>query len=587
MTDTTQQPTTVNFESLPPFQPRRFVPEGVNLTDKDTAVGLYQRLLDRPVHSAEELEAWLLDRSELESAVGQAGVVLYVRMTCQTDDEARASAYKEYVSTVAPALAPLSDKLDRKYIQARDLLGRPAAIPAERYEVLDRAIRADIELFREENVPLHRDLSLLSQEYQTICGAMTVQFKGEERTLAQMGKYLQEPDRPLRKAAWTATAQRRLQDKDKLEELFDKMLALRHKVAANAGLNRYIDYRFKELHRFYYTPEDCERYHQAVEEHVVPLWAHVLKDRRRKMKVRSLRPWDTAVDPLGRAPLKPFDHPEGLIAGAQAVFTRTDPVLGRQFTSMGQMGLLDLASRKGKAPGGYQTSLPEARRPFIFMNSVGLDRDVRTLLHEGGHAFHAMAAVEEPLLAYRHAPMEFCEVASMGMELLAGDHLSVFYPEDENFRRSRREHLEEVLWILPWVATIDSFQQWLYTHPGHSAGARREAWLASLGRFDGGVIDWKGLDEQRAYLWHRQLHIFEVPFYYIEYGIAQLGALQLWVKARSDPAAALAGYRAALALGGSKPLPALFAAAGLKFDFSAETIEPLVQAVAKELEKMG
>jgi oligoendopeptidase F len=562
------------------------VPEGVNLIDRDTTVALYQRLLERPLHSVEELEAWVLDRSELESAVGQAGAVLYVRMTCQTDDEDRAKAYKEYVTTVVPALAPLSDKLDRKYITARDQLGMPATQPAGRYDVHDRALRADIELFRQENVELNRDVSLLSQEYQTLCGAMTVRFRGEERTLAQMGKFLQEPDRPLRKSAWIATARRRLKDKDKLEELFDKMLALRQRIAANAGFERYIDYRFKELHRFYYTPQDCVQYHQAVERHVVPLWARMLDERRRRMKLRTLRPWDTSVDPLGRPPLKPFDRPEGLIAGTQAVFTQLDPELGQQFASMGQMGLLDLASRKGKAPGGYQTSLAEARKPFIFMNAVGLDRDVRTLLHEGGHAFHALAAVAEPLLPYRHAPMEFCEVASMGMELLAGDHMTVFYDQDEDFRRSRREHLEEVLWILPWVATIDSFQHWLYEHPGHSADQRCEAWLAALSRFDGGVIDWSGLEEQQAHLWHRQLHIFEVPFYYIEYGLAQLGALQLWVKARSDPEVALAGYRAALALGGSKPLPELFAAAGLRFDFSAETIAPLAAAVAEELERM-
>ena len=587
MTDTTQQPTTLDFNFLRPHQPRRFVPEGVNLADKDTAVGLYQRLLDRRIDSAEELEAWLLDRSELDAAEGQAGAVLYIRMTCQTDDAARATAYKDYVSNVVPALAVLSDKLDRKYIQVRDLLGAPASVPAGRYEVLDRCTRTDIELFREANVPLNRDMSLLSQEYQTICGAMTVQFQGEERTLAQMGKYLQEPDRPLRESAWMATAARRLADKDKLEELFGKMLALRQRIAANADFERYIDYRFKELHRFHYTPADCASYHQAVEQHVVPLWARVLTDRRRRMTLPTLRPWDTSVDPLGRPPLKPFDRPEGLIAGAQAVFTQTDPALGQQFAAMGQMGLLDLASRKGKAPGGYQTSLPEARKPFIFMNAVGLDRDVRTLLHEGGHAFHSLAATEEPLVTYRHAPIEFCEVASMGMELLAGDHLSVFYEEDEDFRRSRREHLEGILWILPWVATIDSFQHWLYSHPGHSGADRRGAWLAALGRFDGGVVDWTGLDQQRAYLWHRQLHIFELPFYYIEYGIAQLGALQLWVKARTDPAAALTGYRAALALGGSRPLPELFAAAGLKFDFSAETIAPLARAVAQDLNRMG
>ncbi len=582
MTD--DQPTTLDFSSLEAFQPRRFVPQDANLTDKNVVVGLMQRLLDRPIDSAEQLDAWLMDRSELSAAVDQTGSVLYIRMTCQTDDEPRAKAYKNFISNVLPALAPLSDTLDRKYTTARQMLGLPPGMEQDRYSVYERAIKADIELFREDNVVLQRDLALLSQEYQTICGAMTVQFEGQERTLAQMAKFLQEPDRALRKRAWVAAARRRLKDKDKLEDLFDKMLELRHKVAKNAGFDRYIDFRFQEWHRFYYTPDDCVRYHQAVEKFVVPLSAGVQKERRRRMKLRTLRPWDTSVDPLGRPPLKPFDSPEGLAAGAHVAFSNTDPELGEQFAAMRRMGLLDLASRKGKAPGGYQNTLNEARKPFIFMNAVGLDRDVRTLLHEGGHAFHALACAQDPLMEYRHAPLEFCEVASMSMELLAGNHLSVFYQSQEDLNRSRREHLEEMLWILPWVATIDSFQHWIYSHAGHSREDRRAAWLEILGRYDGGVMDWSGLDEQRAYLWHRQLHIFELPFYYIEYGIAQLGALQLWVKAKTDPEEALAGYRRALALGGSKPLPQLFEAAGIKFDFSAETIAPLAQAVAEELD---
>jgi oligoendopeptidase F len=252
---------------------------------------------------------------------------------------------------------------------------------------------------------------------------------------------------------------------------------------------------------------------------------------------------------------------------------------------MDEFGLLDLASRKGKAPGGYQSTLAEARKPFIFMNAVGLDGDLRTLLHEGGHAFHAFATQDEPLLPYRHAPMEFCEVASMSMELLAGEHLDVFYGDDE-LARSRREHLEGVITLLPWIATIDGFQHWIYQNPDASAEGRREAWLRVRDRFAGFVVDWTGLEDEHRNLWHRQLHIFEVPFYYIEYGIAQLGALQVWVRSREVGAQALKDYRSALSLGGSRPLPELFEAAGIRFDFSSETIQPLVQAVSEELEKL-
>jgi oligoendopeptidase F len=403
--------------------------------------------------------------------------------------------------------------------------------------------------------------------------------------MPEMGKFLLEPDRPLREAAWRAGARRRLADRDRLDDLFEKMLSLRGRIAANAGCPNFGDYQFRAFHRFDYTPADCRRYHETVARHVVPLWRSILEARRGRMRVEALRPWDTAVDPEGRPPLKPFERPEDLVAKTAEVFRRTDPPLGEQFAMMGRLGLLDLASRKGKAPGGYQASLGEARKPFIFMNAVGTDDDVRTLLHEGGHAFHSLAATDEPLVAYRQAPLEFCEVASMGMELLAEEHLDVFY-RAEDLKRSRWRHLEGVVWILPWVATIDAFQHWIYAHPGHSRAERQAAWLETFDRFGGGVLDWTGLAQEKAAAWHRQLHIFEYPFYYMEYGIAQLGALQLWVRARRDGAAALADYRRALALGGSRPLPELFAAAGIRFDFSEATIGPLMRMVGEELQRL-
>ena len=572
--------TELNFDNLPRYQKRRFVPDQANLGQANETVALYQKLLDRPIGNPAELEAWLLDWSELDAAVSQEGAVRYIRMTCQTDDPARAQAYKEFVETVAPAAKVISDKLARKYLAQRERWeGGP------RYAVHDRGLRADVELFRDANVPLQTQEALLSQEYQTICGAMAVQFDGQERTLAQMSKYLLEVDRSVRQSAWRLVAQRRLQEKDRLEELFDKMFALRRQIAANADCADYREYQFRAFHRFDYTPEDCLRYHDAVAQRVVPLWRKILLHRREQMKLDALKPWDTSVDPQGRPPLKPFEQASQLMERGQEVFRLTDPTLGEQFAQMRQMGLLDLANRKGKAPGGYQSTLSEARRPFIFMNAVGVDQDVRTLLHEGGHAFHALAAIDEPLLAYRSAPMEFCEVASMSMELLAGEHLSAFYNE-EDLLRSRRRHLEDIIFILPWIATVDAFQHWIYTHPDQTPRQRRQAWEEIYQRFSGEVIDWTGLEEERAYMWHRQLHIFEYPFYYIEYGIAQLGALQVWVRAKKDPRQALADYRNALTLGGSQPLPALFQAAGLAFDFSQRTISPLVDAVEAELERL-
>lgn len=571
----------LNLTKLPPYQPRTFVPENIDLTDKDQVLGLLQKLLDRTINSSEELERWLMDMSEFDAAFGQVYSVLHIRMTCQTDDESRATAFRNFVENVVPAVKPIGDQINRKYLKERERF----PLDENRYRVYDRATRADVELFREENVPLQTQESLLSQEYQTVCGAMTVEFQGKELTLPQMAKFLVEPDRPLRESAWKATTKRRLQDKDKLEEIFDKMVDLRVQIAANAGFDNYMQYKFKDYHRFDYTPDDCKRYHETVEKRVVPVYREILEKRRQQMNLDKLRPWDLSVDPQGRPPLKPFETVDQLIAGVEKMFTNMDPNLGGQFRMMADTGLLDLASRKGKAPGGYQSTLSEIRKPFIFMNAVGLNKDLFTLLHEGGHAFHSLACAADPLHAYRHAPMEFCEVASMGMELLSHDQLDVFYNPQEK-QRTLFEHFEDVIHILPWVATIDSFQHWVYENPKHTREQRAEKWLEIHQRFSGGLVDWSGLDDARKYLWHRQLHIFEVPFYYIEYGIAQLGAMQLWVRAKHDPKEALAGYQRALALGGSRPLPELFTAAGLNFDFSEKTIAPLMDEVVNELAKL-
>ena len=571
----------MNFSDLKPYQKRRFVTDSADLTDKDIVVGFYRQLEERPVNSAKALEQWLLDRSELDAAVSQAGSILYIRMTCHTDDKAIAGVYTKFIQTVSPAVKPVNDRLNHKYLELRAQF----PLDAKRYEVHDRAVKTDVGLFVEKNVPLQTEVDLLSQEYQTVCGAMTVVFEGQERTLPEMGKYLLEPDRVLRERAWRAAAERRSQDKDKFEDIFDKLFQKRVAIARNAGFKDFTEYQFKNYHRFDYTPVDCKRYHETIEQFIVPLNEEILKRRRKEMKSETLRPWAAAVDPLGRPPLKPFEKPKQLVEGAKKIFGSVDPQLGDQFNRMDKEELLDLESRKGKAPGGYQNTLAEARKPFIFMNAVGVDDDVRTLLHEGGHAFHALACAKDPLVDYRHGPMEFCEVASMAMELLGGRYINEFY-NDADTKRSNREHLEGIIHILAWVANIDAFQHWLYEHPDHSPAERRQAWMGFYEQFGGKFIDWSDLTEVKAYLWHRQLHIFEIPFYYIEYGIAQLGALQVWMNARKDPRKALADYRKGLSLGGSRPLPELYKTAGIRFDFSEGIIKPLADAVYQEWKKL-
>jgi oligoendopeptidase F len=397
-----------------------------------------------------------------------------------------------------------------------------------------------------------------------------------------MAPVLESTDRAEREAAWRLVGGRRMADREKLDKIFDEMKALRLKIAANAGFANYRDYVHQAKDRFDYTPEDCFTFHAAVEQTVVPLLRKRRAQRREALGVETLRPWDLGVDPAGAARLQPFEQAEELEEKCQAIFEGLSGSLGGIFAEMRQRRLLDLDSRVGKAPGGYQCTLGEVRLPFIFMNAAGTNRDVFTLLHEGGHAFHAYAARQEPLIAYRHAPMEFCEVASMAMEMFAMDRLEVFYPDEADKRRARERHLDDLLGIFPWIATVDAFQQWIYLNPEHTVEQRQAKFVELEERFSP-EVDWSGLEAEHRSMWHRQLHIFELPFYYIEYGIAQLGALQLWTKFRDEPAATLEGYLRGLALGGARPLPELFEAAGIRFDFSAATMGPLFEAVGGEL----
>jgi len=454
-------------------------------------------------------------------------------------------------------------------------------LPAKRYEVFTRDSALEVELFRPENVALETETTKLGQQYQKLIGGLAVQFDGEERTLVQMGRYLEETDRARRQEAWELVANRRLEEAETIDGQLDSLAKRRNQMSANADFPNYRDFAHRRKGRFDYTPDDCLAFHDAIEQEMVPLLRELHDERQAALGIESLKPWDTATDPQGRPPLKPFDEVPQLISRTQAIFDQLDGDLAGWFQTMQNLDLLDLANRKGKAPGGYQDSLAEARLPFIFMNSVGVQRDVETLLHEAGHAFHTMACQDEPLHSYRHAPIEFCEVASMAMELLGGEYLGEFY-DTEEVRRARITHLEGIVFVFPWIATVDAFQHWLYLNPGHSVAERDGAWDGLMERFDGG-IDWSGHERARAKLWHRQLHIFLHPFYYVEYGIAQLGALQVWANSKQDRARALADYKAALALGGSRPLPELFERCNTRLDFSRDTVAPMAELLRKEL----
>ncbi len=574
--------TLLPFDTLPVHAPRRFLPQQLDLGDWGQIKPLFDALEARAPRcaSASELERWLLDWSELSAALDEESSKRYIAMTCHTDNAEAEKAYLHFVEQIEPRLKPRQFELAKGYIAhpVRNQLAK------QRFLVFDRDTKNQVDLFRPENVPLETEEAKLSHQYQKLSGSLTVQFRGEEKTLVQMGRYLEEPDRALRKEAWELVANRRLQEADKIEEIFDQLFRIRQQIAGNAGFDHYRNYAFRKLGRFDYTPGDCSHFHETVEKEIMPVVRELQAERRSQLKLDKLRPWDLAVDPLNRPALKPFEQVARMVSCTQKIFDRLDRQLAAGFQQMQNLRLLDLANRKGKAPGGYQSTLAEARLPFIFMNAVGLQRDVETILHEAGHAFHALATRDEDLYAYRSAPIEFCEVASMSMELLGNEFLEEFYPpQDAN--RARRTHLEGIIGIFPWIATVDAFQHWIYTHPGHTREERSAAWLGLMDRF-GGDVDWSGHEQARAHLWHRQLHIFIHPFYYIEYGIAQLGALQVWANSKRDKSKALGDYKRALELGGSRTLPELFETAGCRFEFDGHTIKPLVQLLRNELEKL-
>lgn len=575
------------FDSLKAHKARRFVPQQIDLGDWAQIAPLFDALQSRAAEckTIGELEQWLIDWSELSAALDEESSKRYIAMTCHTDSPEAEKAYLHFVEKIDPELKPRQFELEKIYLRRKGELEGAQNQTDGKYFVFDRDVKNHVELFRPENVPLETEEAKLSQQYQKLAGSLTVIFRGEERTLVQMGRYLEEPDRELRKEAWEVVANRWLQESEKFEEIFDKQLKVRQQIAKNAGFDNYRDYAFRRLGRFDYTPEDCAQFHDAVEKEIMPVVRELQAERRKKLNVDKLRPWDLAVDPLNRPPLKPFAEVNDMISRTQKIFNHLDGDLAGGFQRMQDLRLLDLANRKGKAPGGYQSTLAEARVPFIFMNAVGLQRDVETILHEAGHAFHALATREEDFYWHRGAPIEFCEVASMSMELLGNEFLEEFYSSTDA-NRARRTHLEGIIGIFPWIATVDAFQHWIYTHPGHTRAARAVAWLELMDRF-GGDVDWEGYDKSRAYRWHRQLHIFLHPFYYIEYGIAQLGALQVWANSKRDKAQALNSYKSSLALGGSKPLPELFKAAGSPFEFSAKTIKPLVELTRSELAKLA
>lgn len=558
---------------------RHFIPQNFTVTGWQELEPFFKELLHRTVTTTQELEKWLSDLSELEAVVSEDACWRQIKMTCDTENKSLEEAFNFFCMEIQPNIQPYADALNKK------LVNHPLVdtLDKEKYFTYIRGIKKNIELFREENIALQAELSVLQQQFGMINGKMTVTVEDKEYTLQQATKFLENPDRKIREDVYRKIQDRRLQDKEPLNELFNQLLAKRIQVAKNAGFESYTDYRFKELGRFDYSKEDCYAFHDAVKEHVLPLVKIIYERKKTKLGVDTLRPWDLQAERPGVTPLRPFSGGQELIDKTINCFNKLNPFFGACLTKMRELNHLDLESRKGKAPGGYNCPLAESGAPFIFMNAAGQMHDVTTMVHEGGHAIHSFLIHPLALTGFKEYPMEIAEVASMSMELFSMDNWNEYYPDEEQLNRAKEYQMERVITLFPWIAIIDKFQHWVYSHEGHTNEERTAAWVNIMNEFYEGVIDYSGLENYTSNAWLRQLHLFEVPFYYIEYGIAQLGAIGMWMQFKQDRELALNNYCKALALGGTRPLPELYKAAGLEFDLSPQKIKVLMDFMKTQM----
>jgi oligoendopeptidase F len=560
---------------------RTYLPQNLEIK-WETLEPLFKELTKRPINSVEELEHWLHDRSELEAALEEDFAWRYIRMTCDTTSEELLQNFQYFATEIEPKIAPYSNELNKKLVSS-EWVGH---LDHKKYFIYLRGVKKSLELFREENIPLLTEIQVEQQKYQSITGSMSVHIGDKEFTLEQAAVFLKDTERSKRQEAWEKITFRRLQDKDHLNQLFDHLRPLRHQVALNAGFENFRDYMFQALGRFDYTPQDCYAFHEAIEKEIVPILHQQAEKRKQALALETLKPWDLDVDISGKPALKPFKNGNELIEKSIQCFSNISRYLGERLEIMKDNQLFDVESRKGKAPGGYNFPLAETGAPFIFMNSANTFRDLTTMVHEGGHAVHTFLTADLELNDFKHCPSEVAELASMSMELISMDNWDVYFDNEEDLKRAKRDQLVDVLKTLPWVAVVDQFQHWIYTNFDHTVEQRAAAWLQIYEPFGAGFADWSEHQEAEANLWQKQLHIFEVPFYYIEYGMAQLGAIAVWKNYKENPEKGLQQYLNALKLGYTKTIKEIYETAGIKFDFSAAYVKELAEFVKTEMDKL-
>jgi len=570
-----------NEVSLPKKNARHFLPESITIDSWDAIRTFYENLKSRKLDSLDDLKRWLKDYSELDAAVQEHAGWLYIRMTCNTQDKKASDAYVFFVNEIQPKIAPFQDELNKKLVDCKF-----KASLDERYRIYLKQTDNQIKIFKSENIQLIADLSVKEQKYGEIAGAMTIEHNGKTLTLQQAANFLKDPEREKRDEVYHQIKSRRQQDRKVLDNLFTELVQLRHRIALNAGFTNYRDFKFVELDRFDYTPADCFSFHDSIQRAVIPVLDDLTAKRKQELRLASLKPWDLDVDTSGKPDLKPFSKGSELMDKTIQCFYHIHPYFGEVMETLKMMQYVDLDSRVGKAPGGYNYPLYEIGVPFIFMNASGSLKDVITIVHEGGHAIHSMLTRDLEFIGFKDLPSEIAELASMSMELISMEHWNFFFSNEDELRRAKREQLEKIIEALPWIACVDKFQHWLYEHPKHTVQDRTDAWVSIYSSFSSKVVDWKGEEDARETSWQKQLHLFEVPFYYIEYGMAQLGAIAVWRNYKQNPEKAIQDYINALKSGYTRSIAETYSLAGISFDFSEKYILELIHFVKEELKKV-
>jgi len=571
-----------NTAKIPTRPKRQFIDENLMVDSWGKIEVYFKSLLHKDINSVTDLEQWMLNRSELESVLEEEQAWRYIKMNIDTTDQKLAKDFAFWIQEISPKVAPFSHQLNVKLYRSPYL----KELDNEKYRIYLRGLQKAIEIYRDENIPLMVEMETKQQEYGAIAAKMTVEIDGQKMTMQKAAQFLKDTNREKREEVFNTINNRRLQDVDALDKLFDELIALRQQIAKNAGFENYRDYKFTAMGRFDYTPADCYAFHDSIAKEIVPIIEGFDKSRMDKMGLENYKPWDTSVDASGKAPLKPFEGGEDLINKSIRCFERLRPYYGECLSTMKAMKYLDLESKEGKAPGGFNYPLYEIGVPFIYMNAVGSQRDLVTMVHEGGHAIHSFLSRDLALADFKSVPSEVAELASMSMELISMDTWDEFYDNQEELNRAKKEQMQKVLEGLPWIAAIDRFQQWIYTTP-HTADERRAEWENIMSDLSSSLVNWDGYEKAHQNIWQRQLHLYEVPFYYIEYGMAQLGAIAMWRSYKQLGNTALDNYDAALKLGYTKSIGELYQTAGIEFNFSQDYVKELADFIKAELASMN